>query len=177
MPREKDLAEAMRQVNDLLAEDFPEDRFVTFVAALLDCRHGTVQMLSAGHGPLLHYRAADGCVHDFKAHAPPFGVFPGMAYPSPQEVSLDDGDVQVLITDGFFEWTNPEGEQFGIDRLKTSIIAASNEMTDQVIRQLREDVLAFARSTPQMDDLTAVVIRRRANHEDAHILKKARKGQ
>ncbi len=161
LPDEPDLSAAMQRLNNLLMDDLPDDRFVTFVAAVLGSDDEAVEMLSAGHGPLLHYRAAEGRVDDFNAHAPPLGMIDETEYPSPQQLALRPGDMLILITDGFFEWANPDGEQFGIDRLKQSILAAAEMPGDQVIRKLHEDVLTFARGTPQLDDLTAVIITRR----------------
>ena len=39
-----------------------------------------VELLSAGHGPLLFYSAATGTVQRFDAHAVPFGVMAGLPW-------------------------------------------------------------------------------------------------
>jgi phosphoserine phosphatase len=100
-------------------------------------------------------------VQSFEAHGVPFGVFAGMAYGPPQEVVLGPGDMVVLITDGFFEWTNARDEDFGFERLHAAIRAARDCSPDRLIARLHEAVTAFSGGTPQNDDLTAVVLKRR----------------
>ena len=69
----------------------------------------------------------------------------------------------VLATDGFFEWENANGEQFGEARM-TQVIRGSRERSpEEIIAELYKSVLAFANGTKQIDDLTAVVIKRVAN--------------
>jgi hypothetical protein len=94
-------------LNQLLFEDLPPERFVTFAVALLDCAGSKLQMLSAGQGPLLVYRAATGETQNFEAQGIPLGLMPGIKYGQAVEVNLAPGDMFVLTTDGFYEWENP----------------------------------------------------------------------
>ncbi len=155
-----DLGELINRIHRLLVEDLPPDRFVTFVAALLDQPSDAIEMLSAGHGPILLYRADADRVEVRHADDVPFGVVPETRYGPARRVDMRPGDVLVLVTDGFFEWVNPAGEAFGIERLAESIRAARHLPAQAMIQQLHTDVLRFAGGTPQADDLTGVVIRR-----------------
>jgi sigma-B regulation protein RsbU (phosphoserine phosphatase) len=76
------------------------------------------------------------------------------------EGRLEAGDTLALITDGFFEWTNPEGEEFGLDRLEAVIHEARDCKPEEVIAKLRLAVETFCRGTKQQDDLTAVLLKR-----------------
>jgi serine phosphatase RsbU (regulator of sigma subunit) len=73
---------------------------------------------------------------------------------------LDSGDLVLLATDGFFEWENDQGEQFGVFRLKESIRSSRDSAPAEIIMRLYETVNAFSNGTKQQDDLTAVVIKR-----------------
>jgi serine phosphatase RsbU (regulator of sigma subunit) len=161
MGQDSDLAAIVSRINRLLCADLPPGRLVTFVAGALDPATGRVELLSAGHAPLLLYTARDGRVQSFEAHGVPFGVLAGVPYGPPQEIVLAPGDMVVLITDGFFEWTNARDEDFGFERLHAAIRAASGYSPDRLIAHLHESVTAFAGGTPQNDDLTAVVLKRR----------------
>ena len=70
------------------------------------------------------------------------------------------GDLLVLATDGFFEWANREGEQFGIKRLEEAIRQSKGSPPCELISALYGTVVAFSGGTQQQDDLTAVVIKR-----------------
>lgn len=74
-PSDSELESVMKQLNNLLFEDLPPERFVTFVVALLDPATSEIQLLSAGHAPLLLYTLAD----DLVPMGSPLAFFPGVA--------------------------------------------------------------------------------------------------
>jgi serine phosphatase RsbU (regulator of sigma subunit) len=65
-----------------------------------------------------------------------------------------------LLTDGFWEWENPEGEEFGKERVARVIEGRSQQSASLIIRELHQKAHGFARGTPQSDDLTAVIIKK-----------------
>lgn len=159
-PTEEDVCKVLDRVNKLLCEDLQAERFVTFVVALIDPASHTLRLLSAGHGPLFYYRAASRRVEQFDAHDIPMGVSDDVAHGPPSEFHPAPGDALVLITDGFFEWANPAGEQYGATRLAEAICAAHGLTAAQTIDHIVADVLRFSAGTRQLDDLTAVVLKR-----------------
>ena len=66
----------------------------------------------------------------------------------------------LLITDGFLEWENAAGEQFGTPRLEEFIRSNGHLGPEEIIAELYARVLEFAGGTTQQDDLTAVVIKK-----------------
>ena len=155
-----DVAELTGQLNQLLIADLPADRFVTFAAALLDPQRGQVQLISAGHGPILHYRAYDRSVREFGANDVPLGVMAAADYAPSVQIDLRPGDVLLFITDGFFEWMRPDREQFGLERLRQAVIDGADLPLPQFIKGIYEKVKTFAEGVPQADDVTAVAMRR-----------------
>ena len=162
MADQSDLSAILSRLNRLLCDDLPPGKLVTFVTAALEPAEGRLELLSAGHGPLLLYTASDDHVQGFDAHGIPFGIFPAMPYGPTQKISLAAGDLLVLLTDGFFEWKNAANEDFGIPRLQEAIRAARNLPASRIISGLHEAVVRFADGTRQLDDLTAVVVKRLA---------------
>lgn len=160
LPTVADLGEAITQINRLLSQDLTTGRFVTYVAAIVDPSTGQVQLLSAGHGPLLLYTVAEHSVQRFDADGLPMGVVSSQTYHTPRHLDLGPGDVLLLLTDGFFEWANEEGEHFGIDRLQHALRDHASLAADELIARLHAAVLDFVGSTKQDDDLTAVAIKR-----------------
>jgi serine phosphatase RsbU (regulator of sigma subunit) len=159
-PITNDPAALVTRLNELLADDLPADRFITFVVAVLD-RDGTVQLISAGHGPTLLYRAASKEVSEFGGDGFPLGISRGEQYGPTTTFSLAEGDVLVLLTDGFFEWTRPgDGEAFGIPRLGAALRDAAGGDAQTIVRSMDQSVCRFCHGSPQADDMTAVVIKR-----------------
>jgi serine phosphatase RsbU (regulator of sigma subunit) len=153
--------QVLERLNKLLLEDLSANLFVTFAVALVDPPTSNLKVLSAGHGPILWYRYETDEIETLEAQGIPLGMLPGAKYGGAKEVHLAPGDMLVLITDGIYEWANPEGEEFGLTRLESVIREFRNSPPDKVIQKLHEAVINFCRGTKQLDDLTAVILRRR----------------
>jgi serine phosphatase RsbU (regulator of sigma subunit) len=149
------------RLNSLLADDLSTNRFVTFAALFLDPTTARVKVLSAGHGPMLWYRHRPNKIDSLEAHGIPLGMIAGVPYSQATEVSLEPGDMMALITDGFYEWENRDGEQFGLQRLENTLRDSKNCTAAEVIERLRTSVEEFCGGTEQQDDLTAVVLKRK----------------
>jgi serine phosphatase RsbU (regulator of sigma subunit) len=156
----RELQVAMESMNRALYEDMEEGRFVTLAAAVCSRKSGRVQILSAGHGPILVFRAADGTVKEMKAQGCPLGIMPDLVSDPPCEIELQPGDMILMPTDGFFEWHNAQDEQFGTERLAEVVRASRDLPPDQIIARMYDAASAFAAGAPQEDDVTAVVIKR-----------------
>jgi serine phosphatase RsbU (regulator of sigma subunit) len=153
----------LNNLNKLLADDLPQNRFVTFAVVFLDPANSRIEVLSAGHGPILCYRRATGEIETIDAHGIPLGMIAGATYGRATDLSLDAGDTLVLVTDGFYEWENPEGEEFGLERLEAVIRESRDFPSEEVISKLRLAVENFCKGTKQNDDLTAVIMKRTAD--------------
>ena len=158
-PFGSNLGTLMTRINTLLVEDLQPNRFVTLAVGILDPKTAMLHLLSAGQGPILVYKAADDYVEDYDAHGIPLGITSAYKYGSSQEIPLLPGDLVVLVTDGFFEWEGPNGEQFGIDRLKRVIQSSKDLPARELITRLHSEVMDFAGGMGQKDDLTAVVVK------------------
>lgn len=156
----RELLTAMEHVNSALSKDLQEGRFVTFVAALCTAGSSRVELLSAGHGPLFFYWLRDDRFESMSAQGLPLGIAPDLISEPPRVMDLLPGDMLVFTTDGFFEWANANGEEFGAKRLEDTIRANKEKSPSEIIATLYQAVIDFAGGTAQKDDLTAVVIKK-----------------
>jgi serine phosphatase RsbU (regulator of sigma subunit) len=161
-PTTADPAALLSQLNTLLHGDLPSDRFITLVLAVLD-EEGGIRLASAGHGPTLLYLASTGEVVQFGGDGIPLGIYPTEDYGPTTSLTLGNGDVLMMLTDGFFEWARPgDGEAFGIPRLSDALRASASADAATILRSIDDAVRRFCGGTPQSDDMTAVVIKRTA---------------
>jgi phosphoserine phosphatase len=150
------------QVNQLLCHDQLEDRFVTAFFGMVGRDAHQIEYVSAGQGPILFYSRERGTISELEIQGFPLGLSPDLTFGPPETVKFAPGDFLAVITDGFFEWFNPQGECFGIERMKAQVARDCDRPAAEIIRQLHATVLDFAAGSPQPDDLTAVVIKRLA---------------
>jgi len=150
----------LKNINQAFAEDLTPERFATFVAAV--CKEGSdeVELLSAGHGPIFVYSSDNQSFRLMDAQALPLGILPDLWDAVPVKLSMKSGDIVLLITDGFYEWENSAGEQFGTDRLAAVVRQFSDSEPEVIIAELYDAVLNFAQGARQQDDLTVVLIKR-----------------
>jgi phosphoserine phosphatase len=154
------LDDAFRHINDQLVSDLPEDRFVTAFLGRLDPATHTLDYHSGGQGPLLHFHAADGACDLFPPTTFPMGAISLPMLKPAERVWLAPGDVFALLSDGIYEYENGQGEQFGDDGVARVLLANPGVSMARLLEALLAEVRAFGAGAPQLDDITAVLIRR-----------------
>ena len=154
------LSASFEHINQALGSDLKNGRFATFVAATCSPGSSEVELLSAGHGPLFVYSSSSNCFTEMNAHGLPLGILPSFQSDPPTQLKLHSGDLVLLATDGFFEWENDKGEQFGIERMEDVIRTFRDSSPRDIVSGLYQAVLTFSNGTRQQDDLTAVIIKR-----------------
>jgi serine phosphatase RsbU (regulator of sigma subunit) len=155
-----DLLPAVTQINAAIARDLDPTRFVTFASVSCVPGTGRLEVLSAGHGPILFYAATSDSFQEIDSQGVPLGILPDLVSEPPTKIQMQKGDIFLLITDGFVEFENPGQEEFGKTRLEETIRKSRALPPDQIIKALYDAVLAFSNGTRQADDLTAVLIKR-----------------
>ena len=122
------------------------DTFVTALVGQLDVLSGRLSWMSAGHPAPIVVR--DGGVLPEPAQTPalPLGLGLGLRDDArPAELALQPGDRVLFYTDGVVEARNPEGEEFGIQRLLDLVVRESGSglLAPEVLRRLVHTCLQF----------------------------------
>ncbi len=156
-----DLGKVMSTINTQLVRNLPPNHFITAFGGVLDGSQHQICYHSWGQAPLIHYDAALDEIRWLEASALPMGILADVPIAAPVCCDLRPGDVFAVISDGFFEYQNRPGEQFGSERIGAWLRAVHRSCVNQsTIEALRERVQDFAAGAPQEDDMTVVLIRR-----------------
>jgi serine phosphatase RsbU (regulator of sigma subunit) len=147
-------------INKAIASAGGRRSFFTLFYALLDPSTGHMDYLCAGHPfPLL--RRAGGQVVELGRGALPLGVR-STIQPRPDAVTLEPGDLLLLYSDGLAEQVQPaSGEAFGFDRVRDLVAAGGSAA--ELHRRLLAAFDAFLGDAPRGDDVSLVVVERRAD--------------
>ena len=70
------------------------------------------------------------------------------------------GDCLLLMTDGAFELHDPNGEQFGVDRLKRLIQENCHRTAKEIVDIIRETITAYDPDNLPPDDITLLILKR-----------------
>lgn len=156
-----EMSEIVQLVNKLLAQDLPGNRFSTAFLGLLDAAKHSLVYASAGQGPILFYDAQTKKVEPLEVTGIPLGIMEEFEYEVAEGRSLQSGDIILLLTDGFYEWTNPEGDQFGADRTTQILLKSASQPAKKILEVVHDEVRKFVKDSRQADDLTAIIIKRK----------------
>ena len=113
---------------------------------------------AAGMPPVLIYRERRREVEEVAVYGLPLGSVAGYHYRQ-TELTLAEGDVVALMSDGFPERFSHRNEMLGYDRVKEVLAEAAGLGPQEIINRFVAVGEAWAGGRPQDDDVTFVVIR------------------
>ncbi len=157
-------AEVMARMNDFVTEDMKKGMFVTIFYVILDSKNRIISYSSAGHNPMILYRAES----DETFFLNPRGFPVGISLPDNslfrrsidvEKIKLKKDDMLVIYTDGVTEAMNEKRDQYGEERLLSLIKKHGRLTPTEFIEKLSEDVKEFTGGYPQNDDITVVAIK------------------
>jgi len=132
---------------------------VTRVFTRLDFSSGTLQYVSAGH-PCGYVFDRSGTVKSVLASSTvPIGVLSDADFSNSASVRLEPNEIVLLVTDGVFEASSPDGAFFGVERMVEVVRSNRNRKASEIIETLRQAVRDFTQREKLLDDVTAVVIK------------------
>jgi sigma-B regulation protein RsbU (phosphoserine phosphatase) len=157
--QQKNPADILPAVNQLLYEANDEAMFVTLAAAIVDTRAGRLTYLNGGHNP--PFLALNG--QPFEIWTPPTAALLGFdpqATFSATEMTLQPGDTLVIYSDGVPEAENMGLQQFTVERAAEALTrsAAKGDVVE-LVEGLAASVTSFAGEREQSDDITILALR------------------
>ena len=153
------IGEILTRANSILAEDVGSSRFITLLMARICPKQGMLTYVSAGH-PNGYIMDRSGKIKQLLPRMGlPLGRRPTTVYKESSPIGLAVGDIVFLLTDGIEEAAAPDESLFGIDRTLEVIRNNRDRPAAEIVSALYEAVQTFAAKGPQLDDVTAIVIR------------------
>lgn len=158
-----DPARSLRIANQELFLDLQRTVFVTACAGVYDPADRMFRFCRAGHNPVIVY-------HPDRGPRPVRFEPPGMALGwddgtqfnatlGLNTLPMRPGDLLFLYTDGISEAMNPQGEEFGLDRICDLLERHYSADPEETLDQMLEGLTAFRKERPQEDDITLLAMR------------------
>ncbi|MGB3458106.1 MAG: SpoIIE family protein phosphatase [Halobacteriota archaeon] len=156
--RSSGVSEVIRDANSLITADAKSGMFVTLFYAVLDLSERTLTYVRAGHNPPVIFKAKTRTLMRLDAKGIALGAIADIELEE-RKIILDGGDTVVFYTDGVTEAINKGMEQFGEERLITTIKVNHELSANDMIEKIKVEVLAFCGDEPQFDDITLMVLK------------------
>lgn len=145
------------ELNTLLIENSPENKYATLFYAELDPETHVLEYVNGGHVPAL--LAMNGTIQELEPTGPIVGLFDEALFER-GSVALEDSGTLLLYTDGISELENSAGEEFGTERLRSILECRPAVSADNLISTIRRELDFFDDTERPFDDRTLVVLRR-----------------
>lgn len=153
-----DLSQMMGNLNRLIFDSSPENRYATFFYGELDPSSRRIVYVNAGHNAPMVFRASDGRVERLAASGPVIGLVDAGRYEQ-MEATLGPGDLLVVYSDGISEAMNRDDEEWGEARLQATVRGDVSAPASAILGRLFDAADAFASGAIQHDDMTVVIVR------------------
>jgi sigma-B regulation protein RsbU (phosphoserine phosphatase) len=144
--------------NRIFSESTLAGQFATLVVGRAT-QDGAVELVSAGHLPLLHLSGAE--TKSQGATGVPLGMFTNTNFPA-FHFSIESRDSLLIYTDGLTEARNANGEEYGMHRVRAAANAKRNCAPADLLSHCLSDWRTFTAGTRPTDDLTVLAVQRAA---------------
>jgi len=152
------LADGVARINRTVCQNVPSSKYVTFFLAALEPETGRLAFVNAGHNPPLLVRA-DGSLQKLEDGGLVLGLFENIVY-ADGAVRMEPGDTLLIYSDGVTETWDPQGEEFGEEKLAELVTRCRSlgaaELQEAVLREIER----FEEGARATDDRTLVVLKR-----------------
>ncbi len=142
---------------DDVARDLMGGTFVTIFYAVIDPAARQLRFIRAGHNEPILYSPGDSEAATIYSEG---NLLCNVRKPETEEVTLDlePGTVFIQYTDGITEAKSVEGEEFGMERLRKSVVQFAGLSAQSITENIYNEVKAFASGVME-DDFTLVAIK------------------
>jgi len=148
---------AFSKVSNLLWDSTEEHQFITAIYGNLDATNRNFVFSNAGHNPPLIVKA-DGTYKFIEYGDMPLGMFRDLRFHQ-HYISLEQGDILVLYTDGIVEGENANGEEYGRGRFAESVLRGRHLSAKDIINFIRKAVADFTERKFLDDDGTLFIVK------------------
>jgi HAMP domain-containing protein len=153
----------LARTNRFLSDRIKRGMFVTSFYTILDCKKHTMTFSSAGHNPMVIYRAATKKLEMFNPTGIALGFDKGPLFErtlKEEEAILEPGDRFVLYTDGVVESMDEQHEEYTDQRFYDFVLEHAEEDSKTFVHKLVAELKRHQGKAPQHDDITIVTFRR-----------------
>ena len=152
----------MVNLNELFYDNVERGTFISMIYGIFDLQARTFTFARAGHNPLIIQKGLDEKVDVLCPKGLALGLEKGVVFQriiEEHKVGIHTGDIFIFYTDGFSEAMNKHKEEFGEDRLQKLLKKISSLAAEQIIHQIKSEIINFVGDAPQHDDMTMLVVK------------------
>ena len=153
------LPDAIKTANTFIYEDARTGMFVSLFYAMLKENSDQISYVNCGHNPPALYSASTRSTREVGEGGIVLGVDDDISLVQ-ESITMMQGDILVLYTDGITEAIDGKNEMYGLNRLFSVIETHATRTSSEIVESILADLHTFTRGLDQFDDITLIVIKR-----------------
>lgn len=158
-PLEVTLENATGRINDIIHDNTPPDKFITFFWGKISEDGKTFKYTNAGHNPPMVFKKGSNDPLLLEDGGVILGAMPTFVPYSSSQYQLEKGDLIVFFTDGVTEAMNPDQtEEYEEPRLIECINKHREKSSSEIMDEIIRDINHFSDNI-QYDDITMIVLK------------------
>jgi HAMP domain-containing protein len=157
--------ECLCRTNKFLTPKIKRGMFVTTFYVVLDYAEHKLSFCSAGHNPMIIYRAKTKTIELFNPTGIALGFDKGPLFErtlKEGEASLEKGDRFVLYTDGVVESMNEDREEYTDPRFHNFVLKYAEVDSKSFVQKLVAELKRHQGNAEQHDDITIVTFKKKS---------------
>jgi serine phosphatase RsbU (regulator of sigma subunit) len=157
-----DPREFLVKANEALGRCLERTSFITLSYFVIDTKKKTIAFSRAGHCPSLYYDGSTSELDFLKSKGLGLGIIRNQEYCKYVELNqfeYQSGDLLVMYTDGITEAMNPQGEEFGYDKLKEIVEKHVHDSAAEIQQAIINGLLDFTQVEDIEDDFTTMILK------------------
>lgn len=157
-PLDISLSSATDRINEIIYENTPADKFITFFWGSYNPELRRLRYVNAGHNPPLLFRKGQEKPEELTEGGMILGAMSSIMPYEQTDINIEVGDLLVFYTDGVTEAMSADEEEYGEERLLTCLQKHRKEEPNAILKAVVDDILAFSDGI-QHDDITLIVLK------------------
>lgn len=158
-PLDVTLEEATGRINDIIHDNTPPDKFITFFWGKIDKQGYQFRYVNAGHNPPMVFHKGKKEPTLLQDGGIILGAMPTLMPYVSDEYEFKEGDILVFFTDGVTEALNPaETEEYEEHRLIKCVNKHREKPAQEIMNAIIDDIKTFSNHV-QHDDITLIILK------------------
>jgi sigma-B regulation protein RsbU (phosphoserine phosphatase) len=121
--------------------------------AMLNIKDNKLKLGNAGMPPLYIYRNSNSNIEEIVFNGMPLGAL------FDSKFDVNEFELNLILSDGFPELTNINGEMYGYDRIKTEFQSVGKKEPEEIVEHLKNSASIWLDEKEPEDDVTFIVIK------------------
>ena len=151
------LNDITESLNKMILQDTRGEKYMTMFLGLIDTRRKAIHYINCGHVPPVIVRPGSEPIQ-LTEGGMVIGLFEDSQYER-GHVKFQPGDILILCTDGITEAMDVQNDEFGLERLITSVSQVPERKAKDIVLKVCDDVTVFSKGGTHMDDKVMLAIK------------------